>query len=155
MSDAVALTSPTGIVYAYACGACHHIGGHGEMLIDHDAEAVARIAETSRVWAERCCKCDGCGLPSRRGAFLTVWSGYCDACAKVQQAKHAARQAEVKAEQEAEAATEQGVRDARDRAISEAFFDGYNVSELAERYGMDETAVAVAIRGWAAEILDV
>lgn len=154
----IPLTAPDGTVYSYACGSCHHIGGSGVMLVAHDAEAIARCAESSRLDAERCCRCTLCGIPNDRGRHLlslSFWPRYCTACAVTMQARQAARVAANRAAMELEAASEQGGMDARDRAITEAFFAGTSIYSLALDYVLSESDIAVAIRGWAREVLDV
>ncbi len=56
----IPLASPDGTVYAYACGACNHVGGTGEALVRVEP---GHFAENSRVDAESCCTCFDCGVP--------------------------------------------------------------------------------------------
>jgi hypothetical protein len=57
----IPLRSPDGIVYAWACGACHHVQHPGEMMGPLGPEDVARTAEHALVYADRCCTCASCG----------------------------------------------------------------------------------------------
>lgn len=59
--EAIALRSPDGLVYAYACGQCHHISTSGEYMHDHSPSEVASIAASSKQGAEACCRCRLCG----------------------------------------------------------------------------------------------
>ncbi len=58
----IPLSAPSGDVYVYACGRCHHAFASGSRLIvltgpDDD------LREYSRLDAERCCLCTRCGSP--------------------------------------------------------------------------------------------
>lgn len=62
MSASIPLSSPRGIVYAWACGACYAIGaGHVMSPTPLTSNDLPMRAARSRRWAERCCVCACCG----------------------------------------------------------------------------------------------
>lgn len=93
----IPLTAPNGRIYAYACGRCHHIPGHGERLVVvpgfPDFNEVNRRYQAARL----CCTCRACGAalgsepddphPDRRGrgacSTCERWYGLCDGWRRV------------------------------------------------------------------------
>jgi len=91
VADPIALASPAGVVYAYACGTCHHIASGGEYIVVHSPEEVAQVAESSRALADACCKCDRCG------GVCGYAESHCASCAPVVEAEQQARMAAIEA----------------------------------------------------------
>lgn len=56
----IPLSAPDGIVYAYACGECHHVHAGTHLLCDHAPKDVSEFAETYKFDAFQCCKCSDC-----------------------------------------------------------------------------------------------
>jgi hypothetical protein len=72
----IPLSSPTNIIYAYACPRCHVVATAGEPMvyIQPDQEWFADLVEQSRAKAAKCCLCSDCGHEvGDRGL-------YCKAC---------------------------------------------------------------------------
>jgi len=72
----IPLTSPSGLVYAYACGLCHHVGGGSELLFTPDEPGpIATLVESSLWRATGCCSCRTCGAVKPR-----EWNSKCAPC---------------------------------------------------------------------------
>ncbi len=82
----IPLTSPDGIVYAYACGVCHHVCSGGERFTVYTGDDVTESAEWSRNAAERCCRCLACRGVNPRGSSDVL---HCAACKPEEDAKFA------------------------------------------------------------------
>lgn len=78
----IPLTSPDGTVYAYACGACHHVADTGHLLVRGEP---GWQAEESKERAKACCTCFDCGAP------LTADEGRGLNCAACDEKRFAAR----------------------------------------------------------------
>jgi hypothetical protein len=85
MARAIPLSSPAGVVYAYACGICHNVRC-SETLGELDT-ADPDIVESSRVDAESCCRCQRCKTEFRGELFARV----CPSCKPAQDAEDEAR----------------------------------------------------------------
>jgi hypothetical protein len=93
---AVPLTSPEGVVFAYACGTCRHVQGGVSKLVVLTDEDVACFAESSRKQAERCCTCEECHCLLARGSRgVGLHSRVCAACLPKVEAEWAAHRDKV------------------------------------------------------------
>lgn len=72
----IAISSPDGKVYAYACSVCHHVGISGRLLYAPEGGLPERIVESSRADAERCCTCYTCGARVKHGTRDVI----CETC---------------------------------------------------------------------------
>jgi len=86
--SSIPLRSPDGIVYAWACGACHHVQHPGDMLGPLGPEDVAWTAKNALSYADRCCTCPTCH------ARLLDSSGVTE-CATCEEASRPAREAHL------------------------------------------------------------
>jgi hypothetical protein len=76
----IALSSPDGTVYSYACGHCKNVQG-GTYKYGQREQPDPYITENYRAHAERCCTCDRCGQ------FRNNFGLYCEACEPIKQAE--------------------------------------------------------------------
>lgn len=63
MSSPIPLNDPNGIVRAWMCNCCQHVGSSGESMFGNADE---RQVEASRLNAESCCVCRTCKAPNPR-----------------------------------------------------------------------------------------
>ena len=74
--NAIPLRAPSGLIYAYACGHCHHVPAFGAMLCMPDKPGpIEQLVESSRRSATACCTCHSCDAFNPRGNGL-----YCKVC---------------------------------------------------------------------------
>jgi hypothetical protein len=75
----IPLSSPDGLVYAYACSVCHHVRA-GAATYEPDATGpILVLVEASLERSTRCCTCIRCGAPlstDDRGD----WAASCGDC---------------------------------------------------------------------------
>lgn len=73
------LTKPDGTLLGHACGRCNHITtiSRVQRMYDEDTHDVVSAEErlSSEDFAEKCCRCDKCGVPKEKSAWQ-----YCEAC---------------------------------------------------------------------------
>ena len=92
----IPLTDPEGLIYAYACGACHHVPTIPEAMNAFTSpEEVVFTAETYRESAEACCTCRHCKEPLYIGLGLLE----CEPCGARAKAEQEERIAKAKAAQ--------------------------------------------------------
>lgn len=85
----IPLSSPEGVIYAYACGLCHRVHS-GTIFKENDESEVAIELKFSQENAEECCKCRSCDKV-KRGLFI------CDECVAKQEAEWEAEEVPRKA----------------------------------------------------------
>lgn len=102
MSDPIPLSSPSGVLYGYACGNCHQITV-GLTSVVEDGKPDPAIVESNRQYADACCRCDRCKIVKKRN-----WAGVCADCAPTREAEIDALHAEYARED----APKQVLRDA-------------------------------------------
>jgi hypothetical protein len=91
----IPLSSPTGAVYAYACGRCHEIPSTGQML-DRSGRKGPRADDVkhSKTLAEACCRCRRCLRTLTKGSSAL----YCAKCTGIVSKLQEALSVEVEAE---------------------------------------------------------
>jgi hypothetical protein len=100
VANPIPLADPQGVIYAYACGVCHHVRANSHFIGPHDPERVDRMAKSYEDDAARCCTCQRCGnvLTTKERA---VWaSGNCDACRPIVEKERAEAVAQHETEEE-------------------------------------------------------
>lgn len=66
----IPLAAPNGIIYAYACGHCHHVSaGASKIVMPETPGPFPELVEYSLLSAEQCCTCRSCGCIVDRGLF--------------------------------------------------------------------------------------
>lgn len=82
MTAPIPLSSPSGLVYAYACGHCHHVSASSALVYRPDEPGpIASLVESSLRDAARCCICRECGCVTddrrRQCPTCTTWMRFC------------------------------------------------------------------------------
>lgn len=77
MASAIQLVDPNGVVRAWMCGTCFHVGAAGTYL---GKNADERIASASKMRAESCCVCASCGKSRPREGRVSFLE--CAECAE-------------------------------------------------------------------------
>lgn len=124
----IPLSSPSGVVYAYACPRCHQVPSVGQFMVPlvPGDERFVEAVESHRRQADRCCRCHDCDVP-----LGPQFSLYCKACAAKNEVERERRVSEATAAQEREdAAVEASLRHAMNHE-SAYRLRGY-ISDLSE-----------------------
>lgn len=75
-ANPIALRSREGLLYAYACSTCHHVGISGSMFGREEAtKPVDQLVRASLRSATQCCTCLSCGA-------FSVGQSTCERCAQ-------------------------------------------------------------------------
>lgn len=84
----IPLSSPSGVLYGYACGLCHNVRASASSGGQEDGPR-ASLVEGSRLDAERCCQCSRCKKPSQH--WLTRVCSECQPAEEAEQAVNLTR----------------------------------------------------------------
>ena len=89
--NALPLRDPDGVIRAWCCGVCFHVGAGSAYLAENaDAEIVDRWRER----AARCCSCESCSGPAPRSESKYLLNN-CDACAELAIAEEKVRRERI------------------------------------------------------------